>query len=144
MLLDASDFIRRSLSVLSCLIDHGCRQQLRWIEVANGESLEPSFFPARDAVELRASDVPKLDVHAIGAALAEQEHRHGPKSIDMANKRQKRNERYVFTGCRAGAVNRNASARSTKRIDCRCASRPATRRRGAFIERAVNSPYSQA
>ena len=45
-LLQTSRFIRWSLSMLACLIDDRCRQQLRGIEVADGESLEPSFLPA--------------------------------------------------------------------------------------------------
>jgi hypothetical protein len=72
-----SDFIRRALSMLARLIDHGSRQELRRIEVADRESLEPCLVPTRQAVKLRSPDVPQLDVHAIGAALAEQEDGHG-------------------------------------------------------------------
>ena len=79
-------FIRWSLSMLARLIDHRCRQQLRGIEVAYGESLEPCFLPTRQAVKLCAPDVPQLDVDAIGAALAEEEHGH---RASLAAKRTK-------------------------------------------------------
>jgi hypothetical protein len=35
------------------LIDHGRRQQLRRIELANGEAFEPGLVTAGQAVELR-------------------------------------------------------------------------------------------
>ena len=77
MFFDTSDVVWRSLSMLARLVDHGCGQQLRGIEVAHGESLEPRLLPTRQAVKLSAPDVPQLDVHAIGTALAEQENGHG-------------------------------------------------------------------
>ena len=77
MVLDASGFVRRPLSVLARLIDDGRGEQLRRIELADSESFEPCLLSAREAMKLCAPDVPQLDVHAIGAALAEQEDRHG-------------------------------------------------------------------
>lgn len=63
--------------MLARLVDHGCGEQLGRIELADSESLEPCLVPTRQAVKLCAPDVPQLDVHAIGAALAEQESGHG-------------------------------------------------------------------
>ena len=76
MLFISPGFLRRALAMLPGLIHHRRGQQLRGIEVADSKSLEPRFLPARDAVKLRAPDVPQLDVNAIGAALAKQKHRH--------------------------------------------------------------------
>jgi hypothetical protein len=59
------------------LVDHRCGQQLRRVEVADSESFEPCLLSAGEAMKLCAPDVPQLDVHAIRAALAEQEDGHG-------------------------------------------------------------------
>jgi hypothetical protein len=77
MVLNAHGFVRRPLPVLARLIDDGCGEQLGRIELADSESLQPCLLSAREAMKLCALDVPQLDVHAIGAALAEQEDWHG-------------------------------------------------------------------
>ena len=89
MVLNAPGFVRRPLPVLARLIDDGSGEQLGRIELADSESFEPCLLSAREAMKLCAPDVPQLDVHAIGAALAEQEDRHRPSIASMANKRQK-------------------------------------------------------
>jgi hypothetical protein len=76
-LLNALDFIGRSPPVLPRLVNHGRCQELRRIEFADRETIEPSFLTARQAMELRAPDVPELNVDAVRAALAEEQHRHG-------------------------------------------------------------------
>lgn len=58
------------------LIDDGRGEQPRRIEIANRESLEPSFLAAREAVQLCAPHIPQLDVNAIGTALAEEKRWH--------------------------------------------------------------------
>ena len=75
--MNALDFIGRSLAVLSRLINDGRRQQLRRIEFADCETIEPGFLAAGQAVQLRAADVPKFDIDAVRAALAEKQDRHG-------------------------------------------------------------------
>src|SRR5688500_8630521 len=77
MFFDTSDFVRRPLPVLARLIDDGSGEQLGRIELADSESFEPCLLSTREAMKLCAPDVPQLDVHAIGAALAEQEGGHG-------------------------------------------------------------------
>lgn len=62
--------------MLPRLIDHSSRQQLRRIEFADGETFEPRFMPAGQALELRPTHVPQLDIDAVRAALAEQQDRH--------------------------------------------------------------------
>ena len=59
-----------------CLIDQGCGEHLRWIEIADRESLEPRLLTARHAMKLRAAHVPELDIDTVGATLAEQKRRH--------------------------------------------------------------------
>ena len=76
MLFNASHLIWRALTVLPCLIDDGSRQQLRWIEVADSKPFEPRFLPTRQAVQLRPTNIPQLDIDSVGAALAEEEHGH--------------------------------------------------------------------
>ena len=76
MLLQLPEFVRRAFAMLPGLIDHGCGQQPRGIEVAYCESLKPRFLPARQTMKLSTPNIPQLDVDAIGAALAEQEHGH--------------------------------------------------------------------
>jgi len=79
--------------MLTGLVDHRRGKQPRSIEVADGETLEPRFLPARIAVELCGPDVPQLDVNAVGAALAKQEHRHKNEFIRRANKKQNNRKR---------------------------------------------------
>jgi hypothetical protein len=88
MLLDSFDFIWRTLAMLPSLIDDGCRQQLRGIELAHGESFEPSLLSAREALELRAPHVPELDVNPVGATLAEEDDRHG-SSLGLGEQKAK-------------------------------------------------------
>jgi hypothetical protein len=78
MVLNTPGFVRRPLPVLARLIDDGCGEQLGRIEFADSESIEPCLLSAGEAVKLCAPDVPQLDVHAIGATLAEQEDGHRP------------------------------------------------------------------
>jgi hypothetical protein len=75
-LVNALDFVGGSLAVLSRLVNNGCDQQLRWIEVADRETIEPSFLAACQAMKLRAANVPKLDVDAVRTALAKEQDRH--------------------------------------------------------------------
>jgi hypothetical protein len=76
VLLDPLGLVWRALAMLPSLIDDRRRQQFRRVEFTDREPLEPRLLPARVALELRTSDVPELDVDAIGAALAEQENSH--------------------------------------------------------------------
>jgi len=77
LLMNALHFIGRSLAVLPRLVDHSRRQQLLWVELADRESIEPSLLTACQAMKLRAPNVPDLDIYAVGAALAEEQARHG-------------------------------------------------------------------
>ena len=90
MVFNAPGFVRRPLAVLARLIHDGCGEQLGRIELADSESFQPCLLSARKAMKLCAPDVPQLDVHAIGAALAEQDNGHG-SVYPLANKRQKAN-----------------------------------------------------
>jgi len=65
MLLEAPDFIRRPFPVLARLVDHRRCQQLRRVEIAHRESLEPRFVPAGETVQLRPPHVPELDVDTV-------------------------------------------------------------------------------
>jgi hypothetical protein len=76
LLLNAPRFIRRTPPMFPRLVDDGGCQQLRRIELADRETFEPGFMTAGQAVELRPTNVPKLDVDAVRAALAEQQDRH--------------------------------------------------------------------
>jgi hypothetical protein len=69
-------FFGRALTMLPGLVNHRRSQQLRCIEVAKREPLEPCLLPTRQALELRPPNIPQLDVHTIGTALAEQEYGH--------------------------------------------------------------------
>ena len=62
--------------MLSRLVDDGRCEQFRRIEFADRETIEPGFPPTRQAMKLGAADVPKLDVDAVRAALAEEQDRH--------------------------------------------------------------------
>lgn len=75
--MNALYFVGRSLAVLPRLVDDCRRQQLRRIEFADGETVKPRFLAACQAVKLCAPDVPQLDIDAVGAALAEEQNRHG-------------------------------------------------------------------
>ena len=77
MVLNAPGFVRRPFPMFARLIDDGCGEQLGRIELADSESLQPCLLSAREAMKLCAPDVPQLDVHAIGTALAKQEDGHG-------------------------------------------------------------------
>jgi hypothetical protein len=59
--------------MLPSLIDDGGGQQLRRVELADGKSVEPRLLPAGVALDLRPIGIPQFDVHAVGAALAEQD-----------------------------------------------------------------------
>lgn len=96
MLLDAPDFFRRTLSVLSRLVHDGGGQQLRRIELAHGKSVEPSLLPARQTLQLSPSNVPQLDVDALRPTLAEQKHRH--RGSVAAGRRKSKT--ILSTGCR--------------------------------------------
>ena len=62
--------------MLACLVDHCGREQLRRVELADGEPLEPRFLAAGETVQLCTTNVPQLDVDTVGAALAEEEDGH--------------------------------------------------------------------
>jgi hypothetical protein len=72
VLFDALDFVRWPTAVLARLVNDCRRQQLRGIELTNGESLKPCLLSACQTVHLRATDVPELDVNAVRTTLAEQ------------------------------------------------------------------------
>ena len=95
MLLDSPHFIWRTLAVLPCLIDDCGGQQLRRVELADREPLEPSFLPARQAMQLRPAYVPKLDVDAVRAALAEQQDRHWTSLVDSEENTKQHQKRPV-------------------------------------------------
>jgi hypothetical protein len=76
VLLNPTDFIWWTLAMLAGLIDHGGREQLRRIEFAQCEALEPRFLVARVTVQLSASPIPQFDVDPVRAALAEEDGSH--------------------------------------------------------------------
>jgi hypothetical protein len=76
VLLDSLGFLRRTLAVLSSLVDNRGGQQFHGVKIAHRESFEPSLLPAGEALQLRSSHVPQLDVHAVGSTLTEEKHRH--------------------------------------------------------------------
>lgn len=71
------------------LIDDCGGQQLRRIELAHGEALEPRVLTAREAVHLRAPGVPQLHVDAIRTALAEEEDSHRLPSVPVERRKSK-------------------------------------------------------
>jgi hypothetical protein len=100
--------------MLPSLIDDGCRQQLRGIELAHGESFEPSLLSAREALELRAPHVPELDVNPVGATLAEEDDRHG-SSLGQGEQKAKLHDGLASLCC-TGRTNW-ASPRSSRRFN---------------------------
>jgi len=70
--LNAADFIGRASAVPSGLIHDSGKQQLRRVEFANREALEPRLLTTCQAAKLRAADVPQTDIDTIRAALAEE------------------------------------------------------------------------
>ena len=77
--------------MLPGLVHDSACQELRGVEFADRETIEPSLLPASEAVKLRTPHVPKLDVNAVGAALAEEQNRHGDESKSQSE--QKANQR---------------------------------------------------
>ena len=75
--MNALHFIGRSLAVLPRLVDNGRCEKLRRIKLADREPVEPCLLTAGQAVQLRATDVPQLDIYAVRAALAEKQNGHG-------------------------------------------------------------------
>jgi hypothetical protein len=63
--------------VLPRLIDDHRREQLGRIEFAHRKTIEPSFVPARHALELSAAYIPELDINSVGATLTEEQDDHG-------------------------------------------------------------------
>lgn len=51
--------------MFASLVYYSGSQQLRGVEIANGESFEPRLLPTRQALKLRSPDVPELDVDTI-------------------------------------------------------------------------------
>jgi hypothetical protein len=80
MLFDTPRLIGRTAAMFPRLIDYCSGQQLRRIELADGEAFEPGLVTAGQAVKLRSAHVPKLDVDAVRAALAEEQDRHERQS----------------------------------------------------------------
>lgn len=72
-LLNTLHFLVRAFPMLPGLIDHRRRKQLGRIELADCETIEPRLVAAGQAVNLRALHVPKLDIHTVRAALAEEQ-----------------------------------------------------------------------
>ncbi len=95
MLLDPFEFVWRALSVLASLIDNRGGQQLRGIELAHCEALEPSLLPTREALQLRPAHIPELDVDAVRATLAEEDDRHRSSLVT----RRTKDKTFVFTQC---------------------------------------------
>ena len=62
--------------MLPRLVDQGSGQELRGVELAYSEPLQPRLLAAGETVQLRPPHVPQLDVDPVGTALTEQEHRH--------------------------------------------------------------------
>ena len=62
--------------MLPRLVDDRCRQEFERLEFADREPIEPRLVAAGQAVNLRAPDVPELDIDAVRAALAEEQRRH--------------------------------------------------------------------
>jgi hypothetical protein len=75
--MNALYFLECPLAVLPSLVDDGGYQEPRRIEFADCETIEPTLLTAGQAVKLRPQHVPELDVDAVGAALAEEQNRHG-------------------------------------------------------------------
>jgi len=88
LFLNALHVIRRSLAMLPCLIDDCGNQQLRGIKFADGETVEPGLLSARQAMQLRAPDVPEFDVDPVRPTLAEEQNGHGESLNGGANKKQ--------------------------------------------------------
>jgi hypothetical protein len=86
MLLDSPDLVRGTLAVLSRLINDRRRQQFRRVELADGESFEPRFLPAREALQLRSPHVPELDIDPVRATLAEEDDRHRSSLVTWRRK----------------------------------------------------------
>ena len=76
--------------MLPSLIDDRRRQQFRRVELTDREPIKPRLLPAGVALELRTSDVPELDVDAIGAALAEKENSHEKAVYGLSEQKAKR------------------------------------------------------
>ena len=83
------------------LIDNCGSEQLRRVEIAHRESVEPGLLPARQAMQLCAANVPQLDVHTVGAALAEEENWHW---ASLAVERIKGKSRQEILGSRRSGV----------------------------------------
>lgn len=77
LLLNTLHFLGWALPMLPGLIDNRRCKQLGRIELADCETIEPRLVAAGQAVNLRAPDIPELDIHAVRAALAEQQNSHG-------------------------------------------------------------------
>ena len=52
------------------------KSQFSWVELADREAIEPRLLAAGQAVNLGSPDVPQLDIHAVRAALAEEQNGH--------------------------------------------------------------------
>jgi hypothetical protein len=63
--------------MLSRLVHERGAYQLCRVELADGESIQPCLLPTREAVNLRASHIPQLDVDAVRPALTKKQHCHG-------------------------------------------------------------------
>jgi hypothetical protein len=76
MVLNSPNFVGWAFPMLPRLVDHGGRQELRGVELAYSEPLQPRLLAAGETVQLRPLYVPHLDVDPVGTALTEQKHRH--------------------------------------------------------------------
>ena len=63
--------------MLTRLIDQGSGHEFDGIEIADRETIQPRFALARVATKARSASVPLSDIDAVGAALAEEQGRHG-------------------------------------------------------------------
>jgi hypothetical protein len=70
-------FLGAAPSMLARLIDDRSRDQLHGIEIAHGEAIEPGLAFTCEAPKSSARPVPLSNVHAVGAALAQEHDSHG-------------------------------------------------------------------
>jgi len=62
--------------MLAGLIDQRRSYELRGLELTDREAIQPGLLATREAVDLRASHVPQLDIHAVRPALAKEQNGH--------------------------------------------------------------------
>jgi len=86
--LNLRDFFRRSLPMLPRLIDERGGEELRRIELRDGEPVKPRFAATREAAQSGAVHVPICDVDAVRTALTEEKGRHNRECKCRAKEKQ--------------------------------------------------------